>query len=218
MPYNEEDYLQMSGIQHYCFCKRQWALIHLEQTWEDDARTMLGEYFHKNVDNRGSHEKRKDVIISKSIPVSSSVLGLSGVCDVVEFIRDDVGTEIPKIHGRFKILPIEYKVGRKKAGDWDGVQLCAEVMALEESFQTKIEEGAIYYGQEKRRTIFEMTDELRQKTIYLADEMHSLFISGKMPKAEYQPHCGKCSLFDLCMPSGSSGFGIKEYIDSCVRQ
>jgi CRISPR-associated exonuclease Cas4 len=149
--------------------------------------------------------------------VSSSILGLSGICDVVEFIRDDDGVEIPELHGRFKIFPIEYKVGHKKAKDWDNVQLCAEVMALEESFGIKILKGAIFYGEEKRRAVIEITDDLRQKAVHLAEEMHYMLAAGKMPKIEFKPQCRRCSLFDICMPPNVRSQNVKEYINRCME-
>lgn len=40
--YNDDDFLQLSGLQHYLFCPRQWALIHIENQWQENLRTVDG--------------------------------------------------------------------------------------------------------------------------------------------------------------------------------
>ncbi len=209
MTYSEEDYLQLSGIQHYCYCKRQWYLIHVLQVWADDARTVSGNLFHKNVDDPFKKERRGDVVISRSIPVSSSILGVSGRCDVVEFIKNDFGIFVPQIGFNCSIVPIEYKIGRKKAGKWDEVQLCAEAICLEEAFDVRIGSAYLYYGLEKRRTEVKMTDELRNYTIELVNEMHEAFDNKRVFGPDTSKDCRKCSLFDLCMPLSKD---VGEYI------
>lgn len=204
----------MSGIQHYCFCKRQWALIHIEQAWADDPRTVAGNKFHKNVDNPFFHEKRGNTITVRSVPVSSVQLGLSGICDLVEFIRDEKGVCLnqDKKEELYLVRPVEYKVGHRKNGKWDMVQLCAETIALEEFFDTHIETAFLYYGSEKHRFEIHIDNDLRSFTDLLASEMHELFNEGKTPKAIQTDGCKRCSLKDICMPELSSVSNIKAYI------
>ena len=200
MQYSEDDYLQLSGMQHYCYCKRQWYLIHIMQIWAEDARTVSGNIFHKNVDDPFKKEKRGDTVISRSIPVSSSILGMSGRCDAVEFRKDESGVFVPQIGFKCTIVPIEYKVGHKKTGKWDEVQLCAEAICLEETFKTRIDRAYIYYGLERRRTEVDLSDDLRQITQDTAIEMHEAFEEGKSFNPDNSKECKKCSLVDLCMP------------------
>lgn len=113
--YKEEDYLMLSGIQHFSFCRRQWALIHIEQQWDENLRTVEGNIFHKKAHDGYSSEKRQDVIISRGMPVFSPALGVSGVCDIVEFCRNDKkGISLHGREGRYLVYPVEYKKGQPK--------------------------------------------------------------------------------------------------------
>ena len=131
MRYSEDEYLMLSGIQHFCFCRRQWALIHLEQQWAENIRTVDGEIFHKNAHDKERHETRENQIIVRGMPVSSATLGISGECDVVEFHRSETGVSIHGKVGTYDIIPIEYKRGEAKKEDCDRLQLAAQAMCLE---------------------------------------------------------------------------------------
>jgi len=182
------------------------------QQWVDDSRTVSGKIFHENADDPFKREKRGNVIISRSIPISSSILGLSGRCDVVEFIIDETGVFVPQIGSKCIVLPVEYKVGKKKKGPWDEVQLCAEAMSLEELFKTEIKRGCLYYGLERRRTDVLFTEELRNYTMELANEMHDAFDNRIVFKPEHTQECKKCSLLNICMPDSSKD--VNEYISN----
>jgi CRISPR-associated exonuclease Cas4 len=210
--YEEEDLLQMSGIQHFCFCKRQWALIHVEQSWEDSARTKEGDILHKNADDPFYFEKRGNTLISRAIPVRSLRLGLSGICDVVEFVKSEDGTAIKNRNGRYTVCPIEYKVGAPKQNDADAVQLCAQAMALEEMLNTDIQAACMYYEKTRRRLDVEIDDRLREETQDLADEMHKIMRYGKTPMAVRTNACAACSLLDLCVPKLSEAMSIHAYM------
>lgn len=211
MRYSEDEYLMLSGIQHFAYCRRQWALIHMEQMWTDDSRTSAGTIFHQNVDT-GRLEKRGDKWITRSISVSSPELGLSGQCDVVELTieRDDSGNNTKVV----ETTPVEYKVGSKKASDCDRIQLCAQAMCLESTLHIKIEKGYLFYGKSKRREEVRLTEELRQKTSRLAEEMHSVFKSGILPQENIDHRCNGCSMIDDCMPNPGSFKDVAEYISS----
>lgn len=107
----EDEMLSISGIQHFVFCRRQWALIHIEQQWEENILTTSGKIMHENAHDSRFSEKRKDVIISRGMPVKSYTLGLTGVCDVVEFHRAKDGAILNGYDGFYKIIPVEYKHG-----------------------------------------------------------------------------------------------------------
>lgn len=215
--YNEDDYLMLSGIQHFCFCRRQWALIHMEQLWEDDDRTMSGNIFHDKADEV-SKEVRKETVIRRAVRASSSSLGLSGRCDVVEFIRSPDGHEVDGLKGLFQVIPVEYKVGSRKSEDWDRIQLCAEAMALEESLHTVVETGHLFYGKERRREAVPICIELRQRTMKIAKDMHDLYERHVLPKAEPTPYCNKCSLSTICMPSLHNHEAINSYLSRMAKE
>jgi CRISPR-associated exonuclease Cas4 len=112
--YKQEEYLMLSGIQHFVFCKRQWALIHIENVWQDNYHTAIGNVFHEKVHNSAVFEKRGNIITSRAMPIHSSVLGISGECDVVEFISDKKGVKIQGREGMYIPCPVEYKKGSLK--------------------------------------------------------------------------------------------------------
>ena len=125
MDYNEEDFLSLSGLQHFAFCRRQWALIHIEQQWQENLRTIEGQILHERAHDGYSAEKRRDVIISRGMAVFSRTLGINGVCDIVELHKSKDGVNIVGREGLYKPVPIEYKRGKPKEDDCDAVQLCA---------------------------------------------------------------------------------------------
>lgn len=211
MTYDEDDYLMISGIQHFCFCKRQWALIHMEQEWADDGRTVSGNIFHEKADTL-SKEKRRGIVVLRSVRVSSSSLGLSGRCDVVEIHEDSEGFQVDGMEGTYSVIPVEYKVGHRKESDWDRVQLCAESIALEESLHTVVQMGYLFYGSERRRECVPMNNQLREFTIQLAEEMHRTYEGATMPSAVKTPMCKKCSLFDICMPEIDGRQTVNDYM------
>jgi len=191
--YTDDELLMLSGIQHFCFCKRQWALIHVEQQWQDNLRDT-------GVDDPFFNESRGDAIISRAFPLVSYSLGLTGIADVIEYTRSDAGTTIPEHEGRWLMKPVEYKRGKPKIDERDEVQLCAQVMCLEEMFGIRIDEADFYYNEIRRRQRIPITDELRHLVRSLADEMHTIFRNGITPAAESGKQCSLCSLIEVCIP------------------
>ena len=141
-----DDWLPLSGIQHFCFCRRQWALIHLEQQWAENRRTVEGQLDHARCHDADQTERRGGLLITRGMQVVSRRLGLSGNCDVVEFRADPEGIPLQNAEGLWKPMPVEYKHGRAKADDADRLQLCAQAMALEEMLVCIIPEGALFYA------------------------------------------------------------------------
>lgn len=198
--YEEDDFLLLSGIQHFYFCKRQWALIHIEQVWNENEFTAEGQILHEKADMPFLKEKRKDKIISRSMPVSSKSLGFSAILDIVEFIKNQKGITIHGRNERYFPIVVEYKRGKTKRDRRDEVQLAAQVMCLEESLNTKIMTSDLYYFSTKSRETVEITQELRGEVIRLSKEMHEMYKLKFTPKAEFYKNCTLCSLYDLCMP------------------
>lgn len=215
---HSEEYLQLAGIQHYAFCPRQWALIHLEAHWQENVLTYGGQRLHKNVDKPEFFESRGDVLISRSVPVQSTKLRLYGIADMVEFIRDDVdGIELPRRPGRWRPLPVEYKYGQSKLSSCDRVQLCAQSICLEETFGISLYEGHIFYGRPRRREVVILSAELRQETEQLAKEMHRRLDAGMTPPAQYKKHCERCSLIEVCVPSLPQREAVSEYLEKMLH-
>ena len=190
----------MSGIQHFAFCRRQWALIHIEQQWQENARTVQGQLNHVRCHDETLSEKRDDTFTVRGMRVFSRKLNLSGACDVVEFHKDKNGISLEGQPGFWLPYPIEYKHGREKETDADRVQLCAQAMALEEMLVCEIPEGVLFYEETRRRERVALTPELRQTTLALAEEMNRYFMRGYTPKVKPGKHCNACSLKALCLP------------------
>ncbi len=219
MSYSDEDYLQLSGIQHFEFCRRQWALIHLEQQWEDNLRTVEGELLHALAHDDNFTEKRRNVIITRGMRIYSRSMGVSGSCDIVEFIRnDESGVEIFGRDGRYDIEPVEYKRGKEKQGDEDVLQLVAEAMCLEEMLCCDIPKAYIFYGETRRRTAVDITDELKNKVRKNISEMHSYARKNYTPAAKRSKSCNACSLKDLCLPALFKQNDVADYIRRHIRE
>lgn len=190
----------MSGIQHFCFCRRQWALIHLEQQWQENLRTAEGRLLHENCHDEAFTETRGDRLIVRGLRVVSERLQLSGTCDVVEFCADDGGVPLNGRAGRWRATPVEYKRGQTKESDADRLQLCAQAMALEEMLVCDVANGYLFYGETRRRETVAFTPELRQKTLATAAEMNEYFRRDYTPKVKPGRQCSACSLKEICLP------------------
>lgn len=209
----EEDYLMMSGIQHFDFCRRQWALIHIEQQWEDNFFTAMGDLEHSVCHDASKTEKRKDRIIMRGMRVVSHRLQMTGVCDIVEFCADENGIFLNKYDGKWQPVPVEYKHGVSKTIDADRLQLCAQAMALEEMLVCVIEYGYLYYKSSNKREKVCFTNEIREKVLSYAKEMKHYFDRGWTPKVKVTPKCKSCSLNDICVPKLCSKKSVSSYID-----
>lgn len=212
--YPESDYLQLSGIQHFAFCRRQWALIHIEQQWAENYQTTAGALMHKKAHDETSVERREDLLIMRGLRIASPELGLSGQCDVVEFRQDQKGIGLSGYDGTWRVEPVEYKRGTAKEGCEDEVQLCAQAMCLEEMFLTEIPKGYLYYGENKRRTEVAFDEALRSQVRELCKEMHSLYQKGRTPRVKTSKKCRSCSLKDICLPKLNKDLNVERYIRS----
>jgi len=198
--YTPDELLPLSGIQHFIFCRRQWALIHVERQWQENALTVEGKLLHKRVDDPFFTETRKGLITARSVPVASYRLGLSGVCDMVEFTESPDGVKLPGREGLFLAAPVEYKRGHEKRDPCDEAQLCAQAICLEEMLAVTIPAGYLYYGETRHRVAVELTAELRELVRSMSDEMHAYFGRGYTPRVKTSKACRSCSLADVCLP------------------
>jgi CRISPR-associated exonuclease Cas4 len=218
MEYREEEFLLLSGLQHFIFCRRQWALIHIEQQWQENLRTIEGAILHERAHDDTVKEKRGSVIISRGMAIFSRSLGLSGTCDVVELYKVDKGVKIFGRDGNYKIVPVEYKRGKPKEDDSDVLQLCAQAMCLEEMLLCEIPEAFLFYGETKRRLKVTINDEIREKVKIMAQEMHELYNRRHTPKVRGSKRCKACSLSDICIPKLCKNTSAISYIENNILE
>lgn len=200
--HDESRLLPLSALQHFLFCERQCALIHVEQVWSDNQFTAEGNVLHERT-HEGPDESRPGIRITRGMPVRSFELGLSGQCDVVEFHSSSThASHISESVSRSfdEVIPVEYKRGKPKAHAADEVQLCAQALCLEEMLGRPIERGMLYYGKCRRRTDVIFDPALRELTRETARRLHELFDSRRTPLAQREKKCETCSLLEICMP------------------
>ncbi len=188
---DDDDFIALSALQHYLYCPRQCALIHVEQLWSENVRTAEGRLLHERADQPRS-DRRRGVRTVTAMPLAHQALKLAGVADVVEFHQSAEGQ---------RIVPVEYKRGRPKIHRADEVQLCAQALCLEAMTGQTIAAGALFYGDARRRTDVVFDDELRRLTLDTVAAVRAMLHAGSTPTARYQAsRCDGCSLLDLCQP------------------
>lgn len=188
----DADFVPLSALQHFLYCPRQCALIHVEQAWAENRFTAEGRVLHEAT-AEAVHAQRRGVRVATAMPLVSRRLGVSGIADLVEMHKSD--------DGRWQPFPVEYKRGKPKSHRADEVQLCAQAIALEEMFGVELTEGALFYGGTRRRVGVSLDDGLRQLTAEVAASTRTLLALGSTPPAVYDKRkCNACSLVDLCQP------------------
>lgn len=214
----EDSYLMLSGIQHFQFCKRQWALIHVEQQWDENVRTIEGQYLHQKADQPFIREKRGNKLIVRAMPVKSKELKITGICDVVEFIKDNCGVEINGAEGKYSAYPIEYKRGKPKTHDSDILQLTAQAMCLEEMLVCEINIGYLFYNEIKHRVEVSLTTEYKNKVRIIVAEMQDYYKRRHTPKVTTGSFCKNCSLQNICLPTLLNKRTVKSYIEGKINE
>lgn len=216
--YNENDFLLLSGIQHFVFCRRQWALIHIEQQWKENLRTIEGAIMHENTHDNLRFEKRNDIIVSRGMSVFSCSLGVYGVCDIVEFRKSKNGVKLFGRDDLYLPTPIEYKKGKPKENNADELQLCAQAICLEEMLLCKIAEGFLFYGETRHRHRVVFDEKLRENVRVAFKEMHNLYDRRYTPKVKITKSCNACSLKDICIPKLCKNLSAVKYISSRLEE
>lgn len=212
-----DDYGQLSELQHFAFCRRQWALIHIEQQWADNLRTIEGELRHRRVHDESQVELRGDTLITRGMRIVSHRLKVCGICDVVEFHKDPDGITLFGRAGTWKPYPIEYKRGAPKEHEADVLQLCGQAMCLEEMLLCTIPEGSLFYGKTKRRQQVFFTKELRGKVETMLAEMYQYRLRGYTPKVKPSKSCNACSLKEQCLPSLMGRRSVSDYFKQSME-
>lgn len=187
----DDDLIPISALQHYLYCPRQCALIHVERLWAENRQTAEGRLLHERADQPGT-ERRRGVRTVTAMPLVNLQLGITGIADVVEFHAVDGGE---------RAFPVEYKRGKPKAHRADEVQLCAQALCLEVMLAQSVPEGALFYGKTRRRKPVFFDPALRELTQSTIAATRALLEGGRTPSAEYQSRrCDACSLIELCQP------------------
>ena len=223
---DDGEYVMMSALQHYLFCPRQCALIHVENVWQENYLTASGRVLHERVDS-GARETRRDVHLATSLRLVSRRIGVIGVADMVEFhlvgengdLAMDGGertvVRLPNRRGWWRPFPVEYKRGKPKIHRADEVQLCAQAMCLEEMLAVRVENGALFYGETRRRMAVAFDGELRALTEATAKAARELMLSGVTPPPVFTKACEACSLKELCL---KSTFSARTWIDRKISE
>ncbi len=203
----EAELLPLSALQHWLFCPRQCGLIHLEQAWAENKFTAEGQVLHHKA-HEGPDECKAGVRITRTLPVRSFRLGISGQCDIVEF------------HKTGQVIPVEYKRGKPKSHRADEVQLCAQAMCLEEMLGVEISNGCLFYGENRRRSQVEFDVALRQLVTETSASLHAMIDSRETPVAEYESRrCDACSLIELCQPKAMRfKRGVQAWFRAALRE
>jgi CRISPR-associated exonuclease Cas4 len=213
--FREDELLALSGIQHFFYCRRQWALIHIEKQWKDNEKTIEGKLIHDRVDDPLFNESRPGLLIARAMPVLSYELGLYGICDVVEFKSSANGTRLHGQEGKFLPMPIEYKRGKEKSDQRDEVQLCAQAICLEEMLSIQITKACFFYASSRRRVEIPLSDDLRRTVKTISLEMHDYFARGFTPRVKRRKSCNYCSLKEICLPEMTNrNLTVNAYIRS----
>jgi CRISPR-associated exonuclease Cas4 len=212
-----DDFLMISGIYHFAVCKRRWALIHIEQLWDDNEYTISGELMHTRAHNAFLTEKRGDIITTRDMPIFSRSMGVYGKCDVVEFRRDRGGVSLFGREGLWSPCPIEYKRGKPTKKDEGRLQLCAQAMCLEEMLLcAPIQTAYLYYGETKRREPVPLETGLRDKVRAMFAEMRGYYNRRHTPRVKMKGFCANCSMKDVCLPKLPSANSVSAYIKNAV--
>ena len=208
----------LSELQHFAFCRRQWALIHIEQQWAENVRTVEGKLMHQRAHDETLFERRGETLTARGMRVVSHELKASGACDVVEFHAAPDGVTLAGIDGRWKPYPVEYKRGEPKENDADELQLCGQAMCLEEMLVCEIPSGALFYGETRRRFPVSFTQELREEVRQDAAQMHNLYRRGHTPHVRPTKSCNACSLKELCLPRLQKSGSVQEYLRESMEE
>ena len=214
----ERGILMLSGLQHFAYCRRQWALIHVEQQWQENLHTAEGQVFHRRAHDEEQTEVRGDTIIVRGMRVQSERLGISGICDVVEFTRSPDGIALAGREGRYQVHPVEYKKGAPKEHQADELQLCAQARCLEEMLLCRIDEGSLFYGEPRRRTRVTFSPELRAQAEQMLGEMHQMDERGHTPRVKRHKGCSACSLKEICLPGMDRVPAASAYLRAHVQE
>lgn len=185
----DEEVVLISALEHFSYCPRQCALIHVERVFDENVFTLRGRRAHERADQAVT-TMENGIRIERALPLWSDYYGLNGKADVVEFYADG------------RIIPVEYKHGTRRERRHDDLQLCAQALCLEEMLGRPVRNGAIYSIQTRRRRDVAFDDSIRRETLAVTTAVRELQQNvGPLPPAVNDNRCSKCSLLDACVPA-----------------
>ncbi len=185
--HENQEPIMVSALEHYSYCPRQCALIHLEHVWDENVYTMRGRDVHERVDEASSHAEA-GVRVERALPIWSKRLNLTGRADVVEFHGDTP-------------YPVEYKSGKHRKGRHEALQLCAQAVCLEEMLGMRIDKGALYWHGSRERKEIVLTDALKAQVQEITEAVHRMIAENRIPPPANDERCRDCSLRETCMPA-----------------
>jgi len=203
--YLEDQFIQLSALQHYVFCPRQCALIHVEDVWDENLYTVRGGILHEKVDT-DTHETRGALKTVRGLRIHSFRVGIAGRADVVEFYKSKDRSD------GMEVVPVEFKSGQPKHDVSDKVQLCAQALCLEEMLNTPVNRGVFFYGRIRRRVQVEIDSQLRKQTEEVIAAVHDIVSRKHVPQAKYMEKCRRCSLLDICQPKAMNERKLHNYL------
>jgi CRISPR-associated exonuclease Cas4 len=203
--YTEDNFILLSALQHYVYCPRQCALIHVEDVWHENLYTTRGAILHEKVDT-DTYESRGTLKTVRGLRIHSFRLGLVGRADVVEFQTPTAPGDAPEP------MPVEFKSGAPKDDASDKVQLCAQALCLEEMLDRPVHKGAFFYGKIRRRVVVEIDQDLRRQTEEIIAAVRDIVERKMIPHAKYSGKCRNCSLYDICAPKAMNERKLQTYI------
>jgi len=214
--------LPLSGLQHLNFCERRWALVQIENLWEENRFTAEGRLLHERA-HSSEIESRPGILIRRTLPLRSFRLGISGQADIVEFepVSDArTGVRVPDRGGYWKPFPIDYKRRKERDGSIAyTIQLCAQAICLEEMLGVAVPRGAIFDGTTRRRTAVDFTEALRQTVERGCARMHQLNGLRVTPAPVYTKRCDKCSLREVCQPQALTRWpSVSRYLKNAIQK
>lgn len=185
-PIEDDIEVPISALEHFSYCPRQCALIHVEQTYEENLFTIRGRIAHELVDS-GEDTARRGVAVVRAIPLWSERHRLRGRADLVELRPDGP-------------YPVEYKAGSAHSRHAE-IQLCAQALCLEDMLGKAVPRGAVFYASIRRRREVALDEALRQQTVAVIEAVRAMLRAQDLPEAVNDERCPACSLVHACLPS-----------------
>lgn len=210
-----DDYLSLSKLNHFVYCKHRWALTELYQEWNDNEFITKGHLVHQKTNNPFLKEKRGDILITRSLHVASKTLKLFGLLDTVEFHKNNNGISLPTYEGKWQPVIVEFKQKEHSNNGNDITQVIAQALCLEEELNCHIDTVYLYYHKTNKKKKIDITNDKRNKTKKIIQELHHYFQTKQIDPPHYSKKCKGCTLYDICNPKWPTD--VKTYIKEKLK-
>lgn len=179
-------YIEASAVNTYLYCPRRCYYEYVQNEFESNVHTILGDQVHENVDEFGEEDRRGKVIY-KAVKLISDKYEVALKVDTVEEYNGE-------------IYPVEYKKGKKVLWQNDKYQMALQAMLLEERLNRKVNKGFIYYVGSRERIEFIIDDKLRKDIENTIDKIKKMYKSLDIPNGVDDNRCKYCSIKNICLP------------------